>query len=154
MTTKEQQQVKEARAREARARLRGLFTPGDEIHTFASEFSRSGYSSRTIAVFAIVYRQNDRGEGYPTLYNVSHLVADALGLKLTDSRGVRMRGTGMDMEFHLTYSLGRELYENHPEELTPADKRALARWRKEEVGKWQVPPGNRDAGYALRKTSH
>ena len=90
-----------ATARERLAFLR----PGDVIQTQLLNVSRSGMS-REIAVY--IARLDD--DGQPYIADLSWPVAVLTGQRLNDRGGVIVGGVGMDMGFHLIYSLGRALY--------------------------------------------
>ena len=86
--------------------LRRLFPVGSIVTVHVSEISRSGYGARTLTVFAI----DTDHDGAPYIRNVSRHVARVLDMPYTDSEGVRSHGSGMDMAYHLVYSLARVLY--------------------------------------------
>ncbi|ROR95499.1 hypothetical protein EDD28_0052 [Salana multivorans] len=81
--------------------LRGLYPLGATVTTALHHVSRSGMT-RSIAVIAVV-------DGGPV--DVSWAVAHAVGRRLDPEHGgVKVGGIGMDMGFHLAYSLARALY--------------------------------------------
>ena len=83
--------------------LKKYFPIGSEVTLSVAHVSRSGMR-RTIKVMAY---NKDRKE----IVNVSQHVARVLGWKIDDDRnGVVVDGTGMDMGFHMVYSLGSTLY--------------------------------------------
>jgi hypothetical protein len=82
--------------------LRTWFPVGSTVTTTVKHVTDSGMG-RTIAVLA-----SDPTNG---ISNVSHHVARVLDWKYdNDRRGVYVQGCGMDMAFHLTYTLARVLY--------------------------------------------
>lgn len=88
---------------ESAAHLRQLFPVGSVVTTTVKHVTRSGMG-RVIAVLA--YRDSDQG-----IVNVSHHVARVLDWRYdNDWQGVYVQGCGMDMAFHLTYTLSRALY--------------------------------------------
>lgn len=94
---------KEVEEAEAIADLRELLKPGDVVYTTVKNVSRSGMS-RSIDVHLI--RENE-----PRW--IARVVARALGLPFDDKReAVKVGGCGMDMGFHLVYSLSRRLFPN------------------------------------------
>lgn len=109
---------------EATERLHELFPAGSEVTTVVTHVTRSGMG-RTIKVLG-----NRRGpDGHMRITNVSGDVARVLGWQIDRQTGdVYVQGCGMDMCFHLVYSLARTLY-----------------------GDWAMDllPGTRDAGYSL-----
>jgi len=96
----------EAEREEARQRLLQWLKPGDTVYTILNHVSRSGMS-RDISV---VLLEADK-DG-----NISHLhpndaVSKVLGVRRAKhGDGVVMGGCGMDMGFHLVYSLSRSLW--------------------------------------------
>ena len=86
---------------EAIEQLRGHFKPGDTAFTILRSVSRSGMS-REISVVTTF-------DGKPWTGNLDWLVATATRSKLGE-RGVKVGGCGMDMGFHLIYSLSHALY--------------------------------------------
>lgn len=87
---------------EAIERLRALFPQGSEVNTVVTHVARSGMS-RSIEVLGI---RNGR------VVSASPDVARVLGWRLDDSGRVHVGGCGMDMCFHLTYTLARTLYQS------------------------------------------
>lgn len=96
--TKAEKQREQAYALEY---LRSLVKPGQELHTILKHVSRSGMS-RSIAVIGV-------DEGKPV--DVSWAVARVTEMPFDRDRGgVKVGGRGMDMGFHLAYSLSRTLW--------------------------------------------
>lgn len=93
---------KQARKEYCRAELRNILKPGDKVYTVLRNRAASGMS-REISLFII---QN--GE----LRNIDSLAADAMGYKRGKSGGLKVGGCGMDMGFHLVYTLGYCLWPN------------------------------------------
>lgn len=90
---------------EARDTLAGVFGPDSVAHTVLRHVSSSGMT-RDISVIAV------RPNG--DLWNVSYYVGVLLGLPVRDAMGaraVRVSGGGMDMGFHLVYSLSAVLFD-------------------------------------------
>ena len=90
---------------EARARLIELFPRESTCYVFTTHVSSSGMT-RWIKVLAI---HDDE------IWDVSYLVGQALGWPVNNRghSGVRVRGAGMDMHFHLIYTLSQALYGAH-----------------------------------------
>jgi hypothetical protein len=89
---------------EARDQLRTLFPAGSTVSTVVRHVSQSGME-RAIVVLSPVR------ESATEVQNVSWLVARALGWRLHPRHdGVKVKGAGMDMTFHLVYSLASVLY--------------------------------------------
>jgi hypothetical protein len=113
---------------ESVALLRELFPPGSEVRTVVKHVSRSGMG-RVIDVLAIKPAQNSDA---PRIISVGHDVARVLDSRFDfDHDGVWVEGCGMDMCFHLVYTLARALYSDDAETLEKHNRT----WR--------------DAGYTL-----
>jgi len=87
--------------------LRELFADDSkpEILTVLRHVTTSGMS-RDISVF---YVKNNQ------ILNITYYAGNALGWKLTErygSRAIRVGGCGMDMGFHLVYTLARTIYKS------------------------------------------
>jgi|TARA_R100000479_G_C6285764_1_gene164661 hypothetical protein len=82
--------------------LKEWFPVGSVAHTTVVHVARSGMS-RHIKVFAI------EGE---RILNVSGYVAEYLDLRFTKKNAVFVGGCGMDMGFHLIYTLSSKLYDD------------------------------------------
>ena len=91
---------KAARAGYCKAELRTLLVPGAKVYCILRSVSASGIS-RVISLYV-------KSEG--DMRNIDSLSADALGYKLAKKAGVMVSGCGMDMGFHLVYSLGSTLW--------------------------------------------
>jgi len=99
MATKAQK----AEQAEAFEDLRSTLSPGDVVYCVLRHVSRSGMK-RVIDLYVI--REGD-------LCRISWSVSRALGWKLDGSHdGIVVNGCGMDMGFHLVYSLGQALWPN------------------------------------------
>ena len=86
---------------EAIEKLRDAIRPNDTLYTQLVHVTKSGMT-RFIKVFKIE-------DDYP--YNYTYLVAKALGWKTSDKYdGIKVGGVGMDMGFHIIYSLGQVLW--------------------------------------------
>jgi hypothetical protein len=91
--------------REAREHLVELFAGDDKpkVLTLNRHVSSSGMS-RDISVFYVKDNQ---------ILNITYSVAKAMGWKLVErngSRAIKVGGCGMDMGFHLVYTLSWVLY--------------------------------------------
>ena len=82
--------------------LKECFPKGSTAHTTVVHVARSGMS-RHIKVFAI------RGE---RIQNISNYVAKYLDWRYTNKEAVFVSGCGMDMGFHLIYTLSSCLYDD------------------------------------------
>lgn len=91
---------KEARKEYARNVLRGMIKPGQKVFCTLRGASSSGMSRR-IGLHII---QGDE------LRSIDTLAADAIGWKLSGLGGIVVSGCGMDMGFHLVYTLGCALW--------------------------------------------
>ncbi len=97
--TKKQQAAQDKS--EAIARLREWFPVGATVYTILRHVSRSGMR-REIGIVAILPDGTTR--------HPNHAVSKALGWTMGKSDGVKVGGCGMDMGFHLAYSLSHTLY--------------------------------------------
>lgn len=98
-------QSKAAKAKEAQTnaieRLREMFPTGAYVSTVIRSVSSSGMT-RGISV---LHTEEDG-----CIYDVSHLVARAVGRPLHRTGGVKCVGVGMDMAWDLAYNLSHALY--------------------------------------------
>lgn len=86
---------------QAIAWVRKICPPGTRVYCTLRKVSRSGMM-RHISMAVIE-------DG--ALRDITWLVADIIGERMDrDTGGIRVSGCGMDMGFHLVYSLGRALY--------------------------------------------
>ncbi len=87
-------------------RLRALLPAGTTVYTNLRHVSASGMS-RIISLHVIDSEAHD-------IRTINADAATVLGYRVTEvrnsGRGVLVRGTGMDMGFHLVYSLAGALY--------------------------------------------
>lgn len=81
-------------------KLRSELPPGSGVYTQVLHVSRSGMQ-REIAAYIVRDGQ---------IVNISWQVAAITGNRYGDRGGVIVGGAGMDMTFHLVYSLSRRLY--------------------------------------------
>lgn len=94
---------------EAIERLREWIKPGDTVYTLLNHVSKSGMM-RTIRVVLLFCSDGKVSDIHP-----NYAVGRALGLKHWTRNGRKqdalvVSGCGMDMGFHLVYSLSRVLY--------------------------------------------
>lgn len=89
---------------EAITELRALLSRGDTVNVIQRSVSRSGMLRR----LSLFYGDQ----------NITHTAAYALGDKIDHTTGwaaIRVHGCGMDMHFHLVYSLAHILFADHPD---------------------------------------
>lgn len=99
-----------AEREEAVAALRAAIKPGDTVYTILRHVSRSG-RQRVIDVYTIKDNQ-------PVCW--SWTAAQACGFNYDrNHEGIKVGGCGMDMGFHLVYSMGRSLF---PDGFAPSEK--------------------------------
>lgn len=91
---------KEAVRENAKAQLRKIFPPSSTVYTILKHVSSSGMSRR---IDVIAHTETGPRK-------VSHLVADAAGFKTAKDGSLVVGGCGMDMGFHVAYSLSSALY--------------------------------------------
>jgi hypothetical protein len=82
---------------------------GDTIYTVIRSVSASGMS-RTMAVKVVRDNRID-----DITFNVAHALDYPL-VEVNGSRAIRVGGAGMDMGFHVVYSLGRVLFRGQGED--------------------------------------
>ena len=81
-------------------RLRERLKPGDTVYTILRHVSRSGMLRE---ISAVVIRGGH-------ILNLSHTAAPACGLRIGKRGGLVVGGCGMDMGFHLVYSLSSAIF--------------------------------------------
>ncbi len=85
---------------DAMVMLHKFLKPGSKVYTILRTVSRSGMS-RTIDLYT--FQDNDR------IY-LSGYAATVMGDSRTKDGAIKVSGCGMDMGFHLVYSLSRTLF--------------------------------------------
>lgn len=97
--------AKKTQRDEAIAELRKMLKPGDTVHCVLRHVSRSGMT-RGIDFYIV-----RKGELVWITSRVGHAIGTPQSLKdWQGSRGLRVSGCGMDMGFHVVYSLGCALF--------------------------------------------
>jgi hypothetical protein len=86
---------------ESRAKLLAILKPGDTVQCVLRNCSRSGMS-RSIDLFVV-----RGGELQQVTYWASRVLGDSID---RNNGGIKVPGCGMDMGFHLVYSLSRVLF--------------------------------------------
>jgi len=100
---------KEREESKATERLREWIKPGDTLYTVLRHRSRSGMS-RSISVLGL-QQINNLPQDKIQIWSYDGNVALATGRKFDrDREGVKVQGCGMDMGFHLVYTLSRILF--------------------------------------------
>lgn len=96
--------AQKAERAEAIAKLREWIKPGDTVYTVLEHVSRSGMSReiRVVLLHADGSRVVDLHPNY--------LVAKVLGERIGKRNGIMVGGCGMDMGFHIVYTLSRYLF--------------------------------------------
>ena len=129
---------KAALVAEARERLLEALKPGDTVYTQVRHVSSSGMSRR---ISAYTIRDNEP-------WNISGYVARVLDWPCDrDELSVRVSGCGMDMGFHLVYSLSRVLFRDSFDcigERCPSNDHSNGDRNHE-------PHPHSDGGYALKQ---
>jgi hypothetical protein len=99
---------KEAERQESITRLKEILKPGDKIYTILKHVSRSGMM-RSIDVFKFDVDK----DGHVVKHWLSYQIAKALDYPFDDRReSIKVSGCGMDMGFHIVYSLSATLFPN------------------------------------------
>lgn len=96
MTSKELKEAKQ----HATDYLKKTLKPGDTVYTVLKHVSQSGMM-RHISAYIVV-------EG--KIVDISWFVAHFMGWKRAENGGIKIGGAGMDMGFHLVYSLSYTLF--------------------------------------------
>ena len=99
---------KQSEKEEAIKILRKYLPAGSEVYTILKHVSRSGMS-RDIS--CVMTTESLTYKGKQIINNLDYYISKALDWPLND-KGIRVGGCGMDMGFHLIYSLSRILYPN------------------------------------------
>lgn len=120
---------------QAIAQLREWIKPGDTVYTILDHVSASGMS-RAIRVVLLHCKDGKAIDLHP-----NYSIGKALGLRHWKRNGhtqdaLIVGGCGMDMGFHLVYSLGRVLF--------PEGFKVEGRGRNGDTSGW-----DKDGGYAL-----
>lgn len=90
------------------ANLRKWLAPGDTVYTILRHVSSSGMS-RDISLVTLSTDE----KGAPFIRHLDYSAGIVLGYtRQTRREGLRVGGCGMDMGFHLVYSLGEMLWPN------------------------------------------
>lgn len=119
---------KEAYRGQAEESLRKLLQPGSKVYTKVEAVSSSGMSRR---ISAYICEGGD-------IRCINHWVATVIDEKESDKGGITIGGCGMDMGFHMVYTLGRYLF--------PDGFKVEGRGRNGDTSGW-----DRDGGYALKQ---
>jgi hypothetical protein len=121
------------------ASLRETLKPGDTLHTVLRNCSRSGMT-RSIDVYLMQ-------DGDPRW--LSRFVAKACDFSFDEKRdAIRVGGCGMDMGFHVVYTLSRVLW---PEGFECAGKGRCAANDHYNGDRNYEPHQHQDGGYALKQ---
>ena len=97
--------AKETERQEAIEELRNILKPGDTVYTVLRHVSRSGMS-RGIDLYCIKDNEPRWITGY-----AGKAIGTPQSLKdWHNEAGLRVHGCGMDMGFHVVYSLSRALF--------------------------------------------
>jgi hypothetical protein len=99
--TKEQKIMQE----QAILDLKQIVKPGEDVYTIQKHVSKSGITRHLQLVIFIPARENNP----PKIFNITNLVAKALGWRLKNDCLV-VSGCGMDMGLRAVYGLGRSLF--------------------------------------------
>lgn len=148
--------IKTAEQREAVDTLRSVLSPGQTVHTILRSVSRSGMSRRISAVVI-----DSDGNVRDLTQTISRTGLFGRPLTWEDPEGLKIGGAGMDMGFHLVYSISRMIFnEGAPctgsTGYTPTGKRSKTPRcnSNDHVNDASLPYRksitHRDGGYALR----
>lgn len=87
---------------DAHARLLHALYPGARVYTLLRHVSAAGMTRR----ISVLYVERETG----LIRSADRLVARLLGYRQHDRGGLVVTGCGMDMGFHIVYSLGSALW--------------------------------------------
>jgi len=133
LTKKEQ---KKAAIEEARTVLLKLLKPGTEVYAIVKRVSSTGMS-RHIAILTV-----KKGK----IENITGWVSSLLEMKWNDDGSLTVGGAGMDMGFHVVYSLSRTLWPDGFE--CPGEGSCKSNDHSNGDGDYK-PHHHGDGGYAL-----
>lgn len=120
--------------------LRDILKPGDTVYTVCISRNRLG-TSRKIKLVCL-----DRYEEKTFIRDITLLAAKAIGARVAkDENGIIVGGCGMDMGFHLVYSLSAALWPNVPCTGEGCNSNDHANGDRD----YSVGHIHRDGGYAL-----
>jgi hypothetical protein len=100
---------------EAIARMHEWVKPGDTVYTILRHVSRSGMQ-REIGIVLLLSEERRQdvdtrhGGRTPVDLHPNYAVAEIIGARVGKHDGVIVGGCGMDMGFHVVYTLSRYLY--------------------------------------------
>lgn len=98
--------VKQQERQDAIDKLRQWYRPGDTVFTILEHVSRSGMSRQIRVVIPYVTENGQIDHLHP-----NHLIAKALGWRQAKrGDGIIVSGAGMDMGYHLAYTLSHVLF--------------------------------------------
>ncbi len=139
--------TKQAERQEKIERMRELVKPGDTLYTICDHVSKSGMS-RAIRVVLPVTVERDGKQEIDHLHP-NYLIAQILGLKQREGKdAMTVGGCGMDMGFHLIYSLGRALW---PDGFTCTGKGCPSNDHSNGNRDYTGTVHHNDGGYALKQ---
>lgn len=146
MTIKEQ---KEQEEKEAKEFLLTLLAPGDTVYTSLEHVSQSGMSRRIGVYIARIDKDKKYTNGKPYIQRITWHVAKLLDYRLKNDALV-VGGCGMDMGFHVIYSLSSVLFRDNykctgENCLSNDHTNGVFDRSKENIGRIHS-----DSGYALR----
>lgn len=118
---------------EAKSYLLAILKPGTEVCTSVKSVAKSGLS-RTMRLFVTVDGR---------IADVTWHAAVLMGDPVQKDGSIRVHGCGMDMGFHIVYTLSRQLF---PDGFVPAEA-------GKECGRNGTPATelDKDGGYALKQ---
>lgn len=106
--------VTKTEKQEAIEKLREWIKPGQTVYTILRHVSKSGMTRH----ISVLVPWTDEKTGEVRFIHPNHAVSKALGWRLTTTGGsdcLVVGGCGMDMGFHLVYTLSCVLYGKNPD---------------------------------------
>ena len=105
---KQQKAEQETRRTESIAYLKSVLKPGALVTTILKHVSNSGMSRR----ISLAVPLKDKRTKRLYIQNLDWYASNVLGYKVHERGGLVVGGCGMDMGFHVVYSLARALWPN------------------------------------------
>lgn len=99
-------QEAEQEQQEAITKLRAMCPPGTKVYVMQRHRARSGML-RHLSLFILTRNEEKNTVG---IEDITWLARRAIGWPMADDGGIKVSGCGMDMHFHLVYTLSAILY--------------------------------------------
>ena len=147
---KKQREEKEQERESAKKHLLTLLRPGDTVYTSLDKVSASGITRYISVYIARIDKNRAYANGRPYIKRISWEVAKVLDYKQNNTSLI-VGGGGMDMGFHVVYSLSRSLFDKKFKcigEGCPSNDHSNGEMNPAKDHKGEL---HSDAGYALNQ---